>query len=229
MRARHIRCFVGQLGVWLGEDTWYTVLAGLAHPTPLKEGKQLSDLSVDSLLPALLCFDINIRALFWNACPLFDLSQASALQVARPQASIHNSFSAMKLAATVSTLLLVGSAVAAPGTAIRAERQRKRVAGRHGNPLRRVDAAALTNDTNVQYSGNWAGAVLVGSGYTSVTGTFTAPTPTTDGSGSAWVGIDGDTCATAILQTGIDWTLSSKVIHSKLPVTLTNYAKQVAP
>lgn len=119
----------------------------------------------------------------------------------------------MKVAAAVSTLLLVGSAVAAPGTAIRAERQRKRIAGRHGNPIRRIDAAAQTNDTNVEYSGNWAGAILIGSGYTSVTGTFTAPTPSTEGSGSAWVGIDGDTCTTAILQTGIDWTLSGKVTH----------------
>ena len=115
----------------------------------------------------------------------------------------------MKFAAAVSTLLLVGTAVAAPGTAMRAERNRKRVAsGRKGNPIHRVDAAAESNKTNVEYSSNWAGAILIGSGYTSVTGTFTAPTPSTAGSGSAWVGIDGDTCDTAILQTGIDWTLS---------------------
>lgn len=62
------------------------------------------------------------------------------------------------------------------------------------------------NITEVSYSTNWAGAVLIGTNYKSVTGTFVAPTPTSSGSGSAWVGIDGDTCSTAILQTGIDWT-----------------------
>ena len=45
--------------------------------------------------------------------------------------------------------------------------------------------------------------------FTSVTGTFTVPTPTgSDGSASAWVGIDGDTCGSAILQTGVDFTVS---------------------
>jgi len=61
----------------------------------------------------------------------------------------------------------------------------------------------------VQYSSNWAGAVWdsypAGSFY-QVTGTFTVPTPSSpDGSASAWVGIDGDTCGNAILQTGIDF------------------------
>jgi len=63
-----------------------------------------------------------------------------------------------------------------------------------------------SNKTDVSYSTNWSGAVLVGTGYTSVTAEFVAPTPSSSGSGSAWVGIDGDTCDTAILQTGIDWT-----------------------
>jgi len=43
-----------------------------------------------------------------------------------------------------------------------------------------------------------------------VTGTFTVPTPSgASGAASAWVGIDGDTCGTAILQTGIDFTISN--------------------
>jgi len=83
-----------------------------------------------------------------------------------------------------------------------------------GNPLLRSDGleGGITDNTNVQYSSNWAGAVLIGTGYTSVTGTFTVPSPTTAGSGSAWVGIDGDTCGTAILQTGVDWTRSGSRI-----------------
>jgi hypothetical protein len=42
-----------------------------------------------------------------------------------------------------------------------------------------------------------------------VTATFTVPTPSGSGAASAWVGIDGDTCGTAILQTGLDFTISS--------------------
>lgn len=121
----------------------------------------------------------------------------------------------MKFLTVASALLLAGSAVAAPGTAMRKERARKRADGTHkGNPLLRSEKPATqkTNDTFVEYSSNWAGAVLIGTGYTSVTGTFTVPTPTSAGSGSAWVGIDGDTCGTAILQTGIDWTKSGSSI-----------------
>lgn len=70
---------------------------------------------------------------------------------------------------------------------------------------------SITNDTHVSYSTNWAGAVLTGSGYKTVVGTITVPTPkvpsggssSTTYSASAWVGIDGDSCQTAILQTGV--------------------------
>lgn len=73
----------------------------------------------------------------------------------------------------------------------------------------------ISNETQVSYSSNWAGAVLVGSGYKTVTGTFVVPTPkkptggssSTTYSASAWVGIDGDTCQTAILQTGVDFNV----------------------
>jgi hypothetical protein len=46
-----------------------------------------------------------------------------------------------------------------------------------------------------------------------VTGTFKVPTPSAPSGGSgtysasAWVGIDGDTCDSAILQTGVDFTI----------------------
>ncbi|APA13528.1 hypothetical protein SS1G_07836 [Sclerotinia sclerotiorum 1980 UF-70] len=116
----------------------------------------------------------------------------------------------MKFSIVAATALLAGSAVAAPGTALRQARAVKRAARTHGNPVKYVEGP--TNKTDVSYSSNWAGAVLVGTGYTSVTGTFTAPSPSTAGSGSAWVGIDGDTCGTAILQTGIDWTKSGNSI-----------------
>ncbi|PSR80353.1 protease acp1 [Coniella lustricola] len=85
---------------------------------------------------------------------------------------------------------------------------KSRAARRHSMPNRKIESPAdqPTNDTMVSYSENWSGAVLVGTGYTAVTGKFTVPTPSTTGSGAAWVGIDGDTCSTSILQTGVSWT-----------------------
>ncbi|CZR54719.1 related to aspergillopepsin II precursor [Phialocephala subalpina] len=121
----------------------------------------------------------------------------------------------MKFLTLASVALLAGSAAAAPGTALRRERNRQRAAGRKGNPMIKSDGPAgiaAANISNVEYSSNWAGAVLIGTGYTSVTASFVVPTPSTTGSGSAWVGIDGDTCDTAILQTGIDWTKSGSSI-----------------
>ncbi|KAK3936558.1 putative acid proteinase protein [Diplogelasinospora grovesii] len=76
-----------------------------------------------------------------------------------------------------------------------------------------LDIQGTKNSSHVQYSSNWAGAVLIGSGYKSVRGTITVPTPQmppggssgTQYAASAWVGLDGDTCQTAILQTGVDF------------------------
>lgn len=101
----------------------------------------------------------------------------------------------MRLPILASGLLLAGSAVASPLT--RSEKMAKsRAARRHSNPMKKIDAPAdqATNDTLTSYSSNWSGAVLVGTGYTGVTAKFTVPTPSSTGSGAAWVGIDGDTC-----------------------------------
>jgi hypothetical protein len=120
----------------------------------------------------------------------------------------------MKFRLVVSTLLLADSAVAALGTALRAERHRKRVEGAYkNNPINRITSVYATNDSNVDYSSNWAGAILIGTGYTSVAAEFVVPTISTTGSGSAWVGIGGDTCRTAILQTGIDWSNTGSSIY----------------
>ncbi|KUI52921.1 Aspergillopepsin-2 [Cytospora mali] len=78
--------------------------------------------------------------------------------------------------------------------------------------LKTTDGTA-TNNSDVSYSTNWAGAVQIGTGYDSITGTIEVPTPSVPSGGSstkqyaasAWVGIDGDTCTTAILQTGVDF------------------------
>ncbi|KAM5540679.1 hypothetical protein V8D89_005710 [Ganoderma adspersum] len=80
--------------------------------------------------------------------------------------------------------------------------------------------AANANVSHVEYSSNWAGAVLSKTTATwkTVTGTFTVPTPKepSGSSGahyaSAWVGIDGDTCGTAILQTGVDFNVNGNSV-----------------
>ncbi|KAF4622679.1 hypothetical protein G7Y89_g14348 [Cudoniella acicularis] len=97
-----------------------------------------------------------------------------------------------------------------------AQRRSNRV--RRTNPLDRIQATPTsedvsTNNSHVEYSSNWAGAVLTappaGTTFNAVSARFVVPTPTgSDGSAAAWVGIDGDTYSNAILQTGIDFTIS---------------------
>ncbi|KAF7973074.1 hypothetical protein HWV62_16264 [Athelia sp. TMB] len=113
----------------------------------------------------------------------------------------------------LSSLLLASAAFALPGSKERRDaRVSRRTSGRSSQP--RLPASGLTPEvsgsSNVEYSSNWAGAVLSEAAGTwkSVTGTFTVPTPSGSGSASAWVGIDGDTCGNAILQTGLDFTIS---------------------
>ncbi|EIW84065.1 hypothetical protein CONPUDRAFT_51478 [Coniophora puteana RWD-64-598 SS2] len=104
--------------------------------------------------------------------------------------------------AVLTSLLLASTALAAPKSRIASRLARRAAQGRQSLPAKRI--------SNTEYSENWAGAVYAsGDGtYTAVTGTFTVPTPTTEGAAAAWVGIDGDTCDTAILQTGVDFTYS---------------------
>ncbi|TFK47813.1 hypothetical protein OE88DRAFT_1606078, partial [Heliocybe sulcata] len=97
----------------------------------------------------------------------------------------------------------------------------RRAAGAHlSRPMQKVDTpdSLAGNASHPEYSSNWAGAVFdtYPSGtFRSVTGTFTVPTPRAPSSGSgtysasAWVGIDGDTCGNAILQTGVDFTVTN--------------------
>jgi hypothetical protein len=123
---------------------------------------------------------------------------------------------------------IAGSVLARPSSTL-AERVRSRAAGtrlsRRTLPMIKVGDGAKelfiegegNRTAHVQYSSNWSGAVLEtpSSGYfKSATGRFTVPSPKHVGSGgtesaSAWVGIDGDTCAGGLLQAGIDFTVSS--------------------
>ncbi|RAH64849.1 A4/G1 family peptidase [Aspergillus aculeatinus CBS 121060] len=132
----------------------------------------------------------------------------------------------MKFTTILTGSLLASAALAAPLTEKRRARAEARAEARRATGLKRKSNPPLSPATNtplqhanisqVEYSSNWAGAVLIGSGYSEVTGEFVVPAVSSPrgGSGfgggseycaSAWVGIDGDTCETAILQTGIDF------------------------
>jgi len=113
---------------------------------------------------------------------------------------------------------LAGSALATPVTTI------KQVAGasRMGVPMQKAPGplrpASQTGNTSfTSYSSNWAGAVYDFTSpntFQSATGTFVVPVPRTPAgdsgtySAAAWVGIDGDTCGSAILQAGITMSVN---------------------
>ncbi|KAG6845249.1 hypothetical protein H0H87_011984 [Tephrocybe sp. NHM501043] len=128
----------------------------------------------------------------------------------------------MKLSLAFAVLLATGSlAIPASSERMAARLERRRAgAARQSQPNNRLASnnaleVAASNVSHVEYSSNWAGAVwdTYPSGtFKSVTGTFTVPTPSGSGAASAWVGIDGDTCGTAILQTGVDFTISNGVV-----------------
>ncbi|KAJ6437286.1 peptidase A4 family protein [Purpureocillium lavendulum] len=105
----------------------------------------------------------------------------------------------MKCTALIAAIVGLASALPNP----LAPRQLNRVA------RRRAGASGFNrkNVTHPSYSTNWAGAVQIGHGFTKVVGTITVPQASggDKAAASAWVGIDGDTCGTAILQTGIDF------------------------
>jgi len=114
--------------------------------------------------------------------------------------------------ALLTSLLLASVALASPS---RLEERLARRAGRQSRPMQRVNSLQplTSNASNVEFSSNWAGAVfdtLPAGTFKSVTASFTVPTPTgANGAASAWVGIDGDTCGSAILQTGVDFTITN--------------------
>lgn len=121
----------------------------------------------------------------------------------------------MKFTAAIASAILAGTAVASP----LAQRVQARNHARHPHapsPNRRVDAPSKNGTYHQQSSTNWAGAVLEGQGWTTVSGSVTAPTPQlppgADPSqqycATAWVGIDGDSCQTSLLQTGVDFCIS---------------------
>ncbi|TVY41861.1 Aspergillopepsin [Lachnellula subtilissima] len=124
--------------------------------------------------------------------------------------------------ASVVLLLMPNAALASPLSA--------RLADRVGNGVLRKAGTAICirNDTITQdpsfdsKSNNWAGAVVNSAkdSVTAVQGSFTVPKPVVppggDSSeqycGAAWVGIDGDTCTSSLIQTGVFWCIHHGII-----------------
>jgi len=107
--------------------------------------------------------------------------------------------------------ILAAAALAIPTSQ---ERRAQRVANRASRRSQPNNHSSNGNNTSeVSFSSNWAGAVLVATSatYKSVTAEFVVPKPSgsSGSAASAWVGIDGDTCGNAILQTGIDFNVGS--------------------
>ncbi|KAM3067233.1 hypothetical protein ACMFMG_005401 [Clarireedia jacksonii] len=126
----------------------------------------------------------------------------------------------MKFSTTVLSTLFAATAIAAPrgNAGLTSRMQRRGFGARQSLPNKK--SLTATNQTNVQYSDNWSGAIITsapsGQTWNTVTGTFTVPTPSIPSgssneqywAASAWVGIDGDTCESAILQTGVDFIIT---------------------
>ncbi|KAF8861794.1 hypothetical protein BDZ45DRAFT_703286 [Acephala macrosclerotiorum] len=131
----------------------------------------------------------------------------------------------------ISTLLLASTAIAVPhknaGLARRLQRRARTVRdssnrAKDSSTKTEASSASSSSSSSIEYSENWSGMAITspptGQTFNAVSGKFTVPTPSapsgvdsTDGeyAASAWVGIDGNTYSTAILQTGVDFTVTT--------------------
>jgi hypothetical protein len=129
--------------------------------------------------------------------------------------------------------LLAGNALSAPSSRS-LDRIRARALARQSHPMDGTGASPAdatdpnaehrTTASTVVYSKNWSGVVLEqpppSATYTAVSATITVPEATAvagvtgQQASSAWVGIDGDTYTTAILQAGVDFYVDENGSHS---------------
>ncbi|TVY89748.1 Scytalidopepsin B, partial [Lachnellula willkommii] len=114
----------------------------------------------------------------------------------------------MKFTTSILSALLCIEAALAGVPASRSQARhlaRRQSRGRRTAPFRGANVTANAPESTVQ--SNWGGAILESSGFTDVSATANAPkgSGSSSAAGSAWVGIDGASCQTAILQTGFDW------------------------
>lgn len=89
----------------------------------------------------------------------------------------------MKFTAALSLVLCAEAALGARLSEKRRQSREARRVSKRGlsgktrssQPIMKSDVASFDNETHVEYSSNWAGAVLIGSGFTEVTGTIVVP------------------------------------------------------
>lgn len=97
----------------------------------------------------------------------------------------------MKFSAFATVVLGANAALAAHLTEKRRQQHAARALERQSNPrlaptnVEGLEYSGNNETSHVEYSSNWAGAVLIGTGYKSVTGTFTVPTPSAPSGGSS--------------------------------------------
>ncbi|TVY38338.1 Aspergillopepsin [Lachnellula occidentalis] len=127
---------------------------------------------------------------------------------------------------TASALLMANAALASPlaaklaarGGVLQIQKSGPGINMRNGTASK-DPSSDLQDPTFDSQSSNWAGAIMssdAGS-VTEVQGSFTVPQPkvpsggdsTKEYCGAAWVGIDGDTCQTSLIQTGIFWCIQN--------------------
>jgi hypothetical protein len=108
---------------------------------------------------------------------------------------------------TTTTLLSALLCAEATLAAVPAERRAARSLARRNGRARRSGTLKQTVIEHATVESNWGGAIIEGSGFTAASATANVPKGAggSSAAGSAWVGIDGATCETAILQTGFDW------------------------
>lgn len=105
----------------------------------------------------------------------------------------------MKFSAITTALVGANAVLAARFTEKRFEKHAARAASRQSLPRQPptntegIEYDGYANETaHVDYSSNWAGAVLIGTGYKSVTGTFVVPTPSVPSGGSSRTEVSGE-------------------------------------
>jgi len=123
----------------------------------------------------------------------------------------------MKFTSTIAALVLANAAWASPLSERAAKAGFNLAARRSAMKVPHPMGNITTEDNFFSTSTNWGGAAISPGGVTEVTGTFTIPKPTvpsggstrTEFCGAAWVGIDGDTCQTSLIQTGVFWCVEN--------------------
>ncbi|RFU28815.1 hypothetical protein B7463_g7520, partial [Scytalidium lignicola] len=103
-------------------------------------------------------------------------------------------------AAVLSALICAEAVLAAVPADRGLARRLARRQGRRSAPFR-------NNTEHATVQSNWGGAIIESSGFSTVSAVANVPRGSggSNAAGTAWVGIDGANCQTAILQTGFDW------------------------